>query len=75
MTRLFESKHVWIALVLATRCLIAPLRSAPNLAASLRTVETRYRDTYKITRHTLAPSHLVAEVTEDGDAWLERGDR
>ena len=64
MTRLLNGKHFWIALVLATRCLIAPicirrtvsLRFAPNPAASLRTVEdteihTQYHKTYIWRRH------------------------
>ena len=63
MTHLLNGKHFWIALELATLFLIviaplrirrsAPHRFAPNPAASLRTVETRYRHTYiEITRHT-----------------------
>ena len=57
MTRWFERKHFWIALVLSTRCLITPLsvilriaslRSAPNLSAphrfaSLIHTTVRYR--------------------------------
>ena len=68
------SKHFWIALVLATRFLIAPLRirrtallrSAPNPAAPLRTVETRYRHTYTTSRDIhLAPSQAKSKTKSD----------
>ena len=79
MTRLLNGKHFWIALVLATRCLIASLRTrrtaslrpAPNLAAPLRTVEdtedTRPRYIHKITRHTfgaVTPFRVTQSVSK-----------
>ena len=64
MTRLFESRHFSIAMVLATRYLIARLRYSPH--ASLRSAPHRFAsliqdtDTRKITRHTYSSSQHIA---------------